>query len=132
MQQEEQKKKWMELCEQAADEQDPKKLTALLTHAHEKRQPFLLRLVQAVKDYVSRRTPRKPIIESLNIIEKNRGKFLRMPIFRHNVQLLCGLNRYESPVIGVGKRQEYFLAGSSVIQLRGIFKPCRWLILRFG
>jgi hypothetical protein len=28
--QEEQKKKWMELCEQAADEQDPKKLAALI------------------------------------------------------------------------------------------------------
>ena len=26
----ENKKKWMELCEQAADEQDPKKLAALL------------------------------------------------------------------------------------------------------
>jgi hypothetical protein len=44
-----------------------------------------------------------------------------MPIFRHNVELLCGLDRYELPVIGVGKRQEYFLAGSSVTQLRGIF-----------
>ena len=28
--QEEQKKKWMELCEQAADEQDPKKLASLI------------------------------------------------------------------------------------------------------
>jgi hypothetical protein len=28
--QEEQKKQWMKLCEQAADEQDPKKLAALI------------------------------------------------------------------------------------------------------
>jgi hypothetical protein len=28
--QEEEKKKWMELCEQAADEQDPKKLASLI------------------------------------------------------------------------------------------------------
>lgn len=93
---------------------DQTDLCSVLAHAYEKRQPFLLRLVQAVKEYVSPRTPRKPIIESLNIIEKNRGEFLCMPIFRHNVQLLCGLSRYESPVIGVGKRQEYFIAGSSV------------------
>jgi hypothetical protein len=71
-------------------------LRSVLAHAYEKRQPFLLRLVQAVKGYVSPRTPRKPIIESLNIIEKNRGGFLSMPIFRHNVELLCGLDRYES------------------------------------
>jgi len=28
--QEEEKKKWLELCEQAADEQDPKKLASLI------------------------------------------------------------------------------------------------------
>jgi hypothetical protein len=48
-------------------------LRSVLTHAYEKRQPFLLRLVQAVKDYVGPRTLRKPIIESLNIIEKNKN-----------------------------------------------------------
>ena len=48
-------------------------LRSVLAHAYEKRQPFLLRLVQAVKDYVGPRTPRKPIIESLNIIEKNKN-----------------------------------------------------------
>jgi hypothetical protein len=30
MQENKNKKKWMELCEQAADEQDPKKLAALI------------------------------------------------------------------------------------------------------
>ena len=45
-------------------------LRSVLARAYEKRQPFLLRLVQAVKDYVGPRTPRKPIIESLNIIER--------------------------------------------------------------
>jgi hypothetical protein len=47
-------------------------LRSALAHAYDERQPFLLRLVQAVKDYVGQRTPRKPIIESLNIIEKNK------------------------------------------------------------
>ena len=45
-------------------------LRSVLARAYEKRQPFLMRLVQAVKDYVGPRTPRKPIIESLNIIER--------------------------------------------------------------
>ena len=48
-------------------------LRSILAHAYEKRQPFLLRLVQAVKDYVGPRTPRRPIIESLNIVEKNKN-----------------------------------------------------------
>jgi hypothetical protein len=48
-------------------------LRSVLAHAYEKRQPFLLRLVQAVKDYVGPRTLRKPIIKSLNIIEKNKN-----------------------------------------------------------
>ena len=48
-------------------------LRSVLAHAYEKRQPFLFRLVQSVKDYVGPRTFRKPIIESLNIIEKNKN-----------------------------------------------------------
>lgn len=40
--------------------------------AYEKRQSFLLRLVQAVKDSVGARIPSKPTIQSLNIIEKNK------------------------------------------------------------
>jgi hypothetical protein len=39
-------------------------LRSILAHAYEKR--------QAVKDYVAPRTPRKPIIESLNIIERKK------------------------------------------------------------
>ena len=45
-------------------------LRSVLARAYEKRQPFLMRLVQAVKDYVGPRTPRKAVIESLNIMEK--------------------------------------------------------------
>lgn len=44
-------------------------LRSVLARAHENRQPFLMRLVQAVKDYVGPRS-KKPIIESLNIIER--------------------------------------------------------------
>jgi hypothetical protein len=47
-------------------------LRSVLAHAYEKRQPLLLRLIQAVKDNVGTRTPRKPIIESLNIFEKDK------------------------------------------------------------
>jgi hypothetical protein len=47
-------------------------LRSVLAHAYEKRQPFLLRLVHAVKDYVGPRTQRKRIIESLNIVENNK------------------------------------------------------------
>ena len=45
-------------------------LRCLFAHAYEKRPSFLLRLVQAVKGSVDSRTPNKPIIQSLNIIEK--------------------------------------------------------------
>ena len=45
-------------------------LRSVLARAYEKRQPFLLRLVQAVKNYIGPRTPRKPLIEGLNIIER--------------------------------------------------------------
>ncbi len=45
-------------------------LRSLFTHAYEKCPSFLLRLVQAVKDSVDSRAPNKPIIQSLNIIEK--------------------------------------------------------------
>lgn len=43
-------------------------LRSLLAHAYERRQPFLLRIVRSVKDYVGPRTPRKPVIQSLNIV----------------------------------------------------------------
>jgi hypothetical protein len=60
-------------CSAMPDDDQIELLRSVLTHAYEKRQPFLLRLVQAVKDYVGPRTLRKPIIESLNIIEKNKN-----------------------------------------------------------
>jgi hypothetical protein len=44
-------------------------LRTALTRAYERRQPLHLRLIQAVKDCIG---PRKPIIQSLGIIEKNR------------------------------------------------------------
>ena len=47
-------------------------LRSVLARAYEKRQPFLLRLLQAVMDYVSPSTPRKPVIESLNIMDKKK------------------------------------------------------------
>ena len=47
-------------------------LRSVLARAYEKRQPFPFRLVKAVKDYIAPRTTRKPIIESLNIIERNK------------------------------------------------------------
>jgi hypothetical protein len=47
-------------------------LRSVLAHAYEKRQPFLLRLLQAVMDYVGPSTPKKPVIESLNIMDKKR------------------------------------------------------------
>jgi hypothetical protein len=45
-------------------------LRSVLARAYEKPAPFPLRLIQAVQDYIGSRTPRKPIIESLNINEK--------------------------------------------------------------
>jgi hypothetical protein len=45
-------------------------LRSVLARAYEKPQPSPLRL-QAVRNYVDTRTPRKPIIESLNITEGN-------------------------------------------------------------
>jgi hypothetical protein len=45
-------------------------LRSVLALAYEKPQPLPLRLVQGVKDYIGTRTPRKPIIESLNITER--------------------------------------------------------------
>ena len=59
--------------EPMTDDEKLERLRSVLARAYEKRQPFLLRLVQAVKDYVGPRTFRKPIIESLNIIEKNKN-----------------------------------------------------------
>ena len=45
-------------------------LRSVLARAYEEPSPFALRFVEAVKDYIGIRTPRKPIIESLNISEK--------------------------------------------------------------
>jgi hypothetical protein len=45
-------------------------LRSVLAHAYEKPSPLPLRLVEAVKDYIGTRAPRKPVIESLNINEK--------------------------------------------------------------
>jgi hypothetical protein len=45
-------------------------LRSVLARAYEKPAPFPLRLIEAVQDYIGSRTPRKPIIESLNISEK--------------------------------------------------------------
>jgi len=45
-------------------------LRSVLARAYEKRQGHPLRLPQALRDYICPRTPRKPIIESLNIIER--------------------------------------------------------------
>jgi len=45
-------------------------LRPVLARAYEKPQPFPLRLVQAVKDYIDTRTPKRPIIQSLNISDK--------------------------------------------------------------
>ena len=45
-------------------------LRSVLARAYEKPSPFTLRLIEAVQDYIGTRTPRKPIIESLNINEE--------------------------------------------------------------
>ncbi len=45
-------------------------LRSVLARAYEPRQPFLWRLIQALKYLLRARSPRKPVIESLNIIEK--------------------------------------------------------------
>jgi hypothetical protein len=44
-------------------------LRTALALAYEKRQPLHLRLIQTVKDCIG---PRKPIIQSLNIIERKK------------------------------------------------------------
>ena len=44
----ENKKKWMELCEQAADEQDPKKLAALILEINFMLEAEELRLIRRV------------------------------------------------------------------------------------
>ena len=45
-------------------------LRTVLAHAYEKPLPLPLRLVEAVKDYIGTRAPKKPVIESLYINEK--------------------------------------------------------------
>jgi hypothetical protein len=44
-------------------------LRSVLACAHEERQPFTLRFVEAVKASIG---PRKPIIESLNLVERKK------------------------------------------------------------
>ena len=46
-------------------------LRSVLARAYEKPSPFALRFVEAVKDYMGTRTPRRPIIESLDIEKKD-------------------------------------------------------------
>ena len=45
-------------------------LRSVLARAYEPRQPFLWRVIQALKYFLRARSSRKPLIESLNIIEK--------------------------------------------------------------
>ena len=47
-------------------------LRSVLARACEKRQPFLLRLVQSVKNRFGSETARKPVIQSLNIDKKKK------------------------------------------------------------
>jgi hypothetical protein len=47
-------------------EEEIDRLRSVLAHAHEKRQPLLPRLIQAIKDCVGSRSPIS-VIESLNI-----------------------------------------------------------------
>jgi hypothetical protein len=44
-------------------------LRSVLARAYEKRQPLSLRLINTIKKHIVPRAPRKPIIESLNIID---------------------------------------------------------------
>jgi hypothetical protein len=48
-------------------------LRSVLAHAYDKRQRFPLRLLQVLRDYIGPRTVRTPIIENLNIIERETG-----------------------------------------------------------
>ena len=45
-------------------------LRSVLARAYEKPSPFALSFVEAVKDYIGTRTPKRPIIQSLNISDK--------------------------------------------------------------
>jgi hypothetical protein len=94
--QEEQKKKWMELCERAAGEQDPKKLAAArcacLLHPHSV--TFFKHLPQFLQQLVEVFLQQSQ--GSAFLISSSRSNFW------HNLELLCGLDRYESPVIGYG------------------------------
>ena len=45
-------------------------LRSVLARAYDEPSPFPLRLVEAVQDYIGTGTPKKPIIESLNLSEK--------------------------------------------------------------
>jgi hypothetical protein len=54
-------------------------LRSVLARAYEPRQPFLGRLIQALKYLLRARSPRKPVIESLNIIEKKDDVAISFP-----------------------------------------------------
>jgi hypothetical protein len=53
-----------------ADEEQLEQLRSALARAYEKRQPFALRLIQAVRDRMSASTQEKPIILTLQIEKK--------------------------------------------------------------
>ena len=53
--------------ESMTDDEKLELLRSVLARAYEKRQPFPLRLIHAVKDWMSARPQKKPIILSLQI-----------------------------------------------------------------
>jgi hypothetical protein len=63
-------------CFEARTDGSGELLRCVLARAYEKRQPLPFRLVKAVKDYIGPRTPRKPVIEGLSIIEKEQRRGL--------------------------------------------------------
>jgi hypothetical protein len=48
-------------------------LRSVLARAYEEPRPFLLRVILAATDRVGSRISRKPVIETLDIAEKNNG-----------------------------------------------------------
>ena len=47
-------------------------LRSVLARAHEKRQPLPVRIVKALKNSISLRSRRRPVIKSLSIIQTNK------------------------------------------------------------
>ena len=56
--------------ESMADDEKLELLRSVLARAYEKRQPFPLKLIHAVKDWMSASFQKKPIIPSLQIEKK--------------------------------------------------------------